>query len=743
MGVADLVAFRDRVAFSEGPYAASPTYTNITPDVRVGATFATGRQNRNGSYESTATRLAVDNQDGRYTPFYNGSPYWPLDDASPYLREIEYPKGSGNWFPFWGGVLADTNAGFEGAARGLGELAFQQRLAVPGLQVLPAFAAGLIEATNPRGFWTFGDPADTDTAADIRGKTYPGLAIKNRGTQGDIAFGVSDAPGPDAGGSRVALTPFDNNDGYLLEYENSTGSFNAHESYAIMTCPGYVGGFWGANIIYYFTDGFTSGIKLEITPAGKLKAIVRDAFSGDLATVTSVATIADGLEYAVGMTVTVSGVVSTLTLWIDGVSAGTATYTTVFWSQTRGNVGGDAGLYQFFSGTIANLAVWQDVDATGARRALFTDSLTGFDTDTADVRLGQLASLAGIDSSWITTTGTFTRLIAAQATHGRTFIELLKELEEVEIGRIFADWSGRIGLASSSAYYAPAQVVTLSADTHFDLEGTFGVDPDGMVNDWRGSRTGGADQRYLATQTIIGKRGQKAEDAGSALPLTTDDDVLQIGHWKVETTSTPSLRFPSVKVSLAKIGGDAALVTQMIALTEGDQVILEDLPLGSPATSFTGFVERVEKAENGDDLTWTLILSTWQEIAEFDNLDSIAYDAAVDYDAAVPYVDPFPLSLVANRFYDDPGSITASGSLTAAASSVTVATAAGSPPFTNDAADIPFDISIEGERCTITAVSSPTSPQVLTLVRGVAPTTGVVHDSGVAVTVWPAAVFGV
>jgi len=718
MGVADLVAFRDRVAFNVGPYTASPTYTDITSDVRVGASFSTGRQNRNGSYESTAARLAVDNQDGRYTPFHNASPYWPMDDASPYLREIEYPKGSGNWFPFWGGVLSDTNSGFEGAARGLGELSFQQRLAVPGLQVLPAFAAGLIEATNPHGFWTFSDPADTDTAADIRGKTYVGLAVRNRGTQGDIAFGVSDAPGPDAGGSRVAFTPFDNNDGYLLETLNLGARFNQHESYAIITCPGYVGGFWTENVIYSFIDSFASGIKLMITSTGKLRAVVRSAFSGDLASVTSVATVANGLEHSVGMTVTISGGTSTLTLWIGGVSAGTATYTNVDWDMTGLNVGGENGLHRFFSGTVANLAVWEDVDLTGTRRALFTDSLTGFDTDTADVRLGQLASLAGIDSSWITTTGAFTRLIAGQATQGHTFIELVKELEDAEIGRIFADWSGRIGLASSGAYYTPAQSVTLTANTHFNLEGTFGVDPDNMVNDWRGSRSDGADQRYLATQDIIDKRGQKAEDAGSAVALTTDDDVLQIGHWKVETTSTPSLRFPSVKVSLTKIGADAALIAQMIALAEGDKVTLTNLPPGSPATSFAGFVERVEKAENGDDLTWTIILSTWRDIAEFD-------------------------SATLGRFADDPGSITTSGSLTAVATSVVVATAAGSPPLTNVGADLPFDISINGERATVTAVSAAASPQTLTLTRGVAPSTATTHDTAAAVTIWPASIFGV
>lgn len=751
MGVADLVAFRDRLAIGQGPYVASPTWTDITlPDsatanaVRAGAgSFATGRQNRNGSYEATAVTLTVGNRDGRYTPGYNASPYYPFDEACPYAREIEYPKGSGTWYPFWGGVLYDSSSGFEGAAQGVAQLVMQQRLALPGLQLLPAIAVGLIEKANPLGLWTFGEPADSERAYDSRGEDYPSLGILSRGTQGAIDFGIGDAPGPDSGGTRVAFTPYDNNDGYLLETTTLPGRFSEHESYAVISSPAYISGFWTANVIYSFTDSFTSGIKLEITSAGYLKAIVRDAFSGDLATVTSADAITGGADHVVGTTVSDAAGTSTLTLWIDGVSAGTATYTTVDWSMTRLDVGGAAGLSQFFNGTIANLAVWEDNDATGTRRDLFTDSLLGYSDDTADVRFARLADLAGIPADWVTTTGTFTRKIADQPTQGRAFIDLVKELEVAEIGRIFCDWQGRIGLASSSAYYEPAQVISLSA-SQFDLAGSFGIDADNMVNDWRGSRTAGIPQRYLADQGVIDKRGQKGADAGSAIPLTTDDDVLQIGHWTVNTTALPALRFPAIVVSLSGIAADTELVGQMIALAEGDQITLTDLPAAAPGTEFIGFVERVEKSENGDDLLWVVTLSQWQEIAEFHFGADVAYDAEIPYDSAIPYADPYAaLSGVADRFFDDPGTMTTTGSLTDVATSIEVATDAGSPPFTDAADDLPFDISIGGERCTVTAVSASTSPQTLTITRGIAPTTAVAHDTAAAVSVWPAAVFGV
>src|SRR5690606_38685000 len=53
-------------------------------------------------------------------------------------------------------------------------------------------------------------------------------------------------------------------------------------------------------------------------------------------------------------------------------------------------------------------------------------------------------------------------------------------------------------------------------------------------------------------------------------------------------------------------------------------------------------------------------------------------------------------------------------------------------PFTTDANDLPFGITVGGEKMTVTAVSGETSPQILTVTRSV---NGVVksHPAGTAV----------
>ena len=92
----DFLNVRDRVAFGQGPYETTPSYTDITkPDnstdnaVRPGGTFATGRQNRNGAFEATSVTIDVGNRDGRYTPYFAGSPYYPLTEFAPYPRHVQ------------------------------------------------------------------------------------------------------------------------------------------------------------------------------------------------------------------------------------------------------------------------------------------------------------------------------------------------------------------------------------------------------------------------------------------------------------------------------------------------------------------------------------------------------------------------------------------------------------------------------------------------------------------------------
>lgn len=740
MAYQDFLNVRDRVAFGQGPYETTPSYTDITkPDnstdnaVRPGGTFATGRQNRNGAFEATSVTIDVGNRDGRYTPYFAGSPYYPLTEFAPYQRHVEYPKGSGTWLPIWGGVLTDCEAGFEGAAQGTASLSFQQRLALPGLTPLRAMIAGQILATDPVGFWPLDDDADSTSARDYRGAGYQTLAIA-RSTAGasDSAaeFGVSE--GIEAGSTALALTPSTSRQlGYCLatSFTPRVASATHSASITVAPLPGAYVGVWDATV-FTFWDSQNRGYSLNIPDSGiprvelvsTAQAAVGEPHSVVTANVSGTLRIDDGNWHDLRVEISESAGTSTLALIVDGVTVGTDTFSTVSFDWQRITVGAcpTATSYTaFFDGDLANFAWWDDASGSGSSISA-TTATSGiaslYSTDTADVRFERLAALAGIPSTWIDTVGTFTRTIGPQTTAGRTFADCVKELEAAEVGRLYCDHEGKLVLASASAFYTPPRTLSLSASTHFTLADKFGTDNDNLVNDWRGIRDGGLQQTYTASAASIEKRGQLSKDAGT-LPLTTDDDVLEVGHWAVSTFSEPTLRFPKVAVHASKLHA-AGLLDEALALVEGDQLVLTNLPTGSPVSSFTGFIERVERVFTNDSLTLVFTLSQWIDVHEFD-------------------------SATIGRFAEDPGTITLTSTVTSSATSISATTAAGSPPLTNAAGDLPFDISLNGERCTVTAVSSATSPQTLTVTRGVAPTSAVAHSAGAVISIWNPGVLGI
>lgn len=724
MAVADLVTVRDRIAFGQGPYVASPSWTEVTnasdPDHAVrpaSGPFATGRTARNGSPEATTTVVRAGNADGRYTPYRNGSPYYPMDGAYPYFRDVEYPISSGTWYPIWGGILTGAKSGFEGRAKGIASLTFQQRLAQPSRQPLKALVVGQILATGPQGFWPMDDAADSDEAMDGRGANFPTLAVKHLGVDGDLAFGVADSPGPDAGGSRVAFTPADDSNHYALRGSISTG-YTGEWTWAAVIAGAYQATFFGENILYQVLDIFAGGFTVHINSTGKLVVRVSKPFVGVVATVTSTTTVGSNTEHAIGFDISTAAGTSTINLWVDGVVEATATFAAFTLGFNAVNVGAAGWLYTStispYNGTLANVAHWNTYDPD--RHDIYAKSVAGFDSDTADVRFARVCALAGISSAWVTTTGTFTRLLAATGTRGRTLADVLAEIETAEGGRVTVDNQGRLNLTSSSGYYTPARTLTLSAAAHFDLPDDIETTADGLINTWSGNIIDGD------TLTVIDADSQESRGISAVdnrdLALLTDDDAYQVGFWKVNTTASPRPRFPTIRVHASRLHATGLLASALL-IAEGDQVILTDLPTSSPVSSYTGFVERVEwDFSAGDALTLLLTLSEWIDLAEWDSADS-------------------------GRWAEDPGSITLSAEINSSTTSLVAVTAATHPPLTNAAGDMPFDINIDGERMTVSAVSAATSPQTLTVTRAVAPSYAAAHSAGASIAIHSPAVLGI
>jgi hypothetical protein len=87
-------------------------------------------------------------------------------------------------------------------------------------------------------------------------------------------------------------------------------------------------------------------------------------------------------------------------------------------------------------------------------------------------------------------------------------------------------------------------------------------------------------------------------------------------------------------------------------------------------------------------------------------------------------------------------SMTLTSSITNSGTSVSITTAAGKPTLTTNASMYPLDLVIDGERVTVaSAPAGSSSPQTVTVTRGVAPTVAVAHSAGAQIDVWYAATY--
>lgn len=737
----DHVRFRDRVAFGQGPFVEGPVWTDITkPDgswrnaVRPGGSFASGRQFRRGDAEATVASVPLSNRDGRYTPYRNGSPFYPLTEACPYERAAEYPVGSGTWYPIWGGVVADVEAGFEGAADGVATLIAQQRLATLAQTRLRAVSVGQTLAAQPDHFWPLNDIEGSLWAEPLTAGS-PRLVPRQFSTGGVYDFGARQAPGEKIS-TRLAFTPSLRSSGWLFEgrdlptvtateatlsmvvaldeqWEPEFSPFGElqtrHLCQLVQFNPFTSISVW-VRPHPRFTFGFDATIEAPSTSAPERSNLFYAPAEPYL----------DDQDHAFGLSMWLRSGRLNISLFVDGVQRGTVEFTDYPWftnlSFDAVFVGGRAyGLSSgespgLWTGAIANVALWNHRD--DGLHQLAADSAVAYSADTADVRFRRLTQAAGIPPEWVDTRGDFSRLIAPQSALDRPLIDLLRELETAEGGRLTVDHQGRLVLASSSAYYTPTRTLTVSARDHATLPGRLRVDNDNLVNDWRGSRPGGNTLTYRAPQAVRDSQGDSQVTAGE-LPLTTDDDVIGLGHLAVETSAVPRLRMDGLAISLTK-AISKGIAVDLLQLAEGDKVIVTDLPSTAPVRAFTGFVERITKDFGSDDVLFTLVLSEWIETAAFDDV----------------------------RFGEDPGSITLQSAVDETETALVAVTAAGSPPLSDDPAELPYQLVIDGEYVTVTAVSGPVSPQTLTVIRAVSPSYPSTHDAGAVISVDCEGVFG-
>lgn len=187
------------IAFTDGPYVISPTWTDVTSYVRDGTT-SRGRPNELSNFEAGTAVLTLDNRDRRFDPFHTTGPYYGNLLPRRQIRITATIPGDATVYGVFRGFIGGwpvtiTDAGYDSTVT----ISAYDALGLLAEEELPDdLADNYIRTLTPLHYWPLDDPVDPLNLASTTFKdfgsapTYLNPASGSRvGNSNGLATGIS------------------------------------------------------------------------------------------------------------------------------------------------------------------------------------------------------------------------------------------------------------------------------------------------------------------------------------------------------------------------------------------------------------------------------------------------------------------------------------------------------------------------------------------------------------------------
>lgn len=393
---------------------------------------------------------------------------------------------------------------------------------------------------------------------------------------------------------------------------------------------------------------------------------------------------------------------------------------TVDWGISWTDIGGTAGTYSnSYTGTLGrvssvgsppngwnalvdgltlgHISVWDAIETGAYTSALIGDPLIGYAGELTTDRLHRMAYETQIPlvHRAIRTAG------QQQGPQPKaTFLEIIEEAAEADNGILLdkRDSASYLYLAPSwLTNRQPTVVLDYTQPGHIRGEFQPVEDTQYIENDSTVTRAGGSSGRYEKTAGSLNVNDPETDEDGigrvakqTTLNLYRDDETQSLAAWRVHQGTWDEPRFPRLTVDARAI---LPTVPGIAAIDVGDVIKVTNVP-----------------ARHSYNDLYLLVLGYTEKLTQFEweiTFNCVPYgpwDTAV---AGLSRVEPTEHSTLAA-----PATTTAT-SLSVSSAAALWATSAAFPD------DFPFDVLVDGERMTVTAISGTTSPQTFTVVRSV------------------------
>lgn len=339
-------------------------------------------------------------------------------------------------------------------------------------------------------------------------------------------------------------------------------------------------------------------------------------------------------------------------------------------------------------------------------------AITAYVGETATARITRLCAEQGVPLVLTSAQGS-SALMGAQPRGA--FLNALRDCEKADQGVLYETGWG-LGYQPINARYnlTPALVLDISQKHLSDVpEPT--DDDQRLRNSWTVTRPEGSPQTY----TDAASQAAEGEYPDTLAPnVQTDDQARQMAAWLTHVGTNPDARWPALPLAFHR-GSAVGLIQPWEDMAFGQRVTIVNPPSQIAVAGDLVDVIVEGKSERVDQFTWSAKLNT---------------------SPARPYIVLMLNDPTLGRISNASTLLAAINTTDTSLSVATTDTAKTSSLWTTSAAELPFDIEINGERMTVASISGSSSPQTFTVTRSV---NGVVKShlahtatAPVVVTLW-------
>lgn len=575
-------AIKVEVAFQKYPADTliSGDWTDITKYVQ-GLSTTMGRQHELNQVGPSTATLTLTNQDGRFSPWNTGSPYYyagaGLTPGHPIRITATWASVS---YPIFSG-FAKSFIPTYGATRATMTLACYDWLALLNFNSLDTGAYSILPLASASNYWPLGDPIGSTTADDAKGSA----PFSN----GSFTFGN---PGPFPTSSATCASTV-----AILDRMKTTSTIASTAARSV--------DLWVKTTIGYgsvFSMGVGNDFLLNITATGFVNATVKGTVTS-----TSTVNVMDGQWHYLALTY--SG--SVVLIYIDGVLAVTGSAAGAV-TTAIANIGITAAAL-----SVAQVASYDAVLTPAQIGSQYDIGLAGFQIEDTGSRAAITLQVGGLPAAAIQSTmagsGNVTVQGSSSSLAATTVMSYLNTVMGSERGVIYQNTSGVVTFLNRHYSYESTNANTsqytfgyATGQLHYHAESLVpGQDDIDIWNNVLVGRNGGVTQQAQDTtsQSHFGRRSMNS----TGLLFTNDLDSQGLAQGLLLQYKDAKPRVRSMTVDNT-IGAGAALPA-MLGLDLLDRITINWRPIDGSTVDFSqqSLVEQISHVVTPS--TWTTTLA--------------------------------------------------------------------------------------------------------------------------------------